>query len=157
MGGDDEPCPGSPLSRPEDAPHHAPALVAEKRLVAATSVVAAVFLTVFKVVVGVITGSLGILAEAAHSLLDLVAAVMTLWAVRASAQPADGRHTYGHGKFENFSALVETPLLARHLRVDPLRGGGTALLQARRGAGQRLGLRGHGRLDRGGHSRDRER
>lgn len=105
------PVPGSPLSRPENAPHQAPALVAEKRFVAVTSVVAAVFLTAFKLVVGVITGSLGILAEAAHSLLDLVAAVMTLWAVRASAQPADGRHPYGHGKFENFSALMETALL----------------------------------------------
>jgi cation diffusion facilitator family transporter len=105
------PAPGSPLSRPEDGPHQAPALVAEKRSVAATSVVAAVFLTAFKLVVGLITGSLGVLAEAAHSLLDLVAAVMTLWAVRASAQPADGRHPYGHGKFENFSALVETALL----------------------------------------------
>lgn len=105
------PAPGSPLSRPEDAGHQAPALVAEKQLVAVTSVVAAVFLTALKVVVGVITGSLGILAEAAHSLLDLVAAVMTLWAVRASAQPADGRHPYGHGKFENFSALMETALL----------------------------------------------
>lgn len=105
------PAPGSPRSRPDVSPHHAPALVAEKRLVALSSVVAAVFLTVFKLVVGVTTGSLGILAEAAHSLLDLVAAVMTLWAVRASAQPADGRHTYGHGKFENFSALMETALL----------------------------------------------
>lgn len=86
-------------------------LVREKRRVAATSVAAAVFLSGLKLVVGLWTGSLGILAEAAHSLLDLVAAGMTLWAVRASAQPADGRHTYGHGKFENLSALGQTLLL----------------------------------------------
>ena len=84
---------------------------AEKQRVALTSVVSAVFLTTMKLGVGLWTGSLGILAEAAHSLLDLVAAAMTVWAVRAAAQPADGRHTYGHGKFENLSALGETVLL----------------------------------------------
>jgi len=83
----------------------------EKRLVAASSVAAAVLLTGMKVVVGVRTGSIGILSEAAHSLLDLVAAAVTLWAVRASARPADHDHPYGHGKIENFSALFETGLL----------------------------------------------
>jgi cation diffusion facilitator family transporter len=57
------------------------------------------------------TGSLGILAEAAHSGLDLAAAVMTLVAVRVAAKPADGDHLYGHGKVENLSALFETLLL----------------------------------------------
>jgi len=61
-----------------------------------------------KIVVGVTTGSLGILSEAAHSTLDLVAAVVTLWAVRVSGKPADPVHTYGHAKFENISALFET-------------------------------------------------
>lgn len=60
---------------------------------------------------GLLTGSLGILAEAAHSALDLVAAVMTLLAVRISARPADHTHLYGHGKVENLSALFETLLL----------------------------------------------
>jgi len=83
----------------------------EKKAAAANSVVAAVFLTAFKLVVGLITGSLGILAEAAHSLLDLVAAVITFFAVRVSGKPADRDHPYGHGKVENFSALVETVLL----------------------------------------------
>jgi len=83
----------------------------EKRLVAASSVAAAVLLTGMKVVVGLQTGSIGILSEAAHSLLDLVAAAVTLWAVRASARPADRDHPYGHGKIENFSALFETGLL----------------------------------------------
>ena len=83
----------------------------EKRGVALSSLLAAVALTGTKLVVGLLTNSLGILAEAAHSALDLVAAAMTLWAVRVSAQPADRQHTYGHGKFENLSALVETLLL----------------------------------------------
>jgi cation diffusion facilitator family transporter len=72
---------------------------------------AAVGLTAFKVVVGVATGSLGILAEAAHSGLDLVAAGLTFVAVRLSGRPADREHLYGHGKIENVSALGETLLL----------------------------------------------
>jgi cation diffusion facilitator family transporter len=83
----------------------------EKRRVALSSLLAAVALTLTKLVVGLWTNSLGILAEAAHSGLDLLAAAMTLWAVRVSAQPADRQHTYGHGKFENLSALGETLLL----------------------------------------------
>jgi cation diffusion facilitator family transporter len=83
----------------------------EKRIVAASSVAAAVLLTSMKVGVGLSTGSIGILSEAAHSGLDLVAAAVTLWAVRASAKPADRDHPYGHGKIENFSALFETGLL----------------------------------------------
>ena len=83
----------------------------EKLSAALSSVVAAVLLTVLKVGVGVLTGSLGILAEAAHSGLDLVAAVVTYSAVHFSSKPADRDHTYGHGKVENLSALVETLLL----------------------------------------------
>jgi len=83
----------------------------EKRWAAGSSVIAAVFLTVFKLVIGIITGSLGILAEAAHSGLDLAAAAVTLFAVRVSGRPADREHTYGHGKVENLSALFETLLL----------------------------------------------
>jgi cation diffusion facilitator family transporter len=73
--------------------------------------VAAVALTTLKIVVGLATSSLGILAEAAHSALDLVAAFMTLLAVRFSARPPDRTHLYGHGKIENLSALFETLLL----------------------------------------------
>jgi cation diffusion facilitator family transporter len=73
--------------------------------------VAAVALTTLKIVAGLLTGSLGILAEAAHSSLDLVAALMTLLAVRFSARPPDRTHLYGHGKIENLSALFETLLL----------------------------------------------
>ena len=83
----------------------------EKRWAALSSVIAAVGLTGFKIVVGFTTGSLGILAEAAHSGLDLVAAIMTLLAVQISGKPADRSHLYGHGKAENLSALFETLLL----------------------------------------------
>jgi cation diffusion facilitator family transporter len=87
------------------------AMRAEKRSVAANSVFAALAITALKLVVGVSTGSLGILSEAAHSALDLVAAVITLFSVRVSDRPADADHQYGHGKFENFSAFIETGLL----------------------------------------------
>lgn len=83
----------------------------EKQSAAGSSVVAAIFLTAMKLIVGLLTGSLGILAEAAHSGLDLVAAIVTFLAVHVSDRPADEDHTYGHGKIENFSALVETLLL----------------------------------------------
>jgi cation diffusion facilitator family transporter len=83
----------------------------EKSWAALTSLLAAVGLTAFKIIVGVATGSLGILAEAAHSGLDLIAALMTFLAVRISGRPADHTHLYGHGKIENLSALSETLLL----------------------------------------------
>lgn len=83
----------------------------EKRSVAMSSLAAAILLTGMKLGVGLWTNSLGILSEAAHSGLDLVAAGITLWAVRVSGRPADPEHPYGHGKFENLSALLETLLL----------------------------------------------
>lgn len=85
--------------------------VHEKRSAALSSVAAAVVLTGLKIIVGVLTNSLGILAEAAHSALDLVAALVTYFSVRKSDQPPDANHLYGHGKIENLSALVETGLL----------------------------------------------
>lgn len=83
----------------------------EKKSVALNSVMAAALLTGLKIVVGFWSGSIGILAEAAHSGLDLMAAVVTYIAVRTAGRPADAEHHYGHGKIENFSALVETLLL----------------------------------------------
>ncbi len=87
------------------------AMRAEKRAVAQNSVFAAIGITVLKLFVGITTGSLGILSEAAHSGLDLIAAVITLFSVRVSDKPADADHQYGHGKVENFSAFIETGLL----------------------------------------------
>ncbi len=84
---------------------------AEKRSVARNSVLAAIIITILKIVVGVMTGSLGLLSEAAHSGLDLIAAVITFFSIRVSDKPADADHQYGHGKVENFSAFIETGLL----------------------------------------------
>jgi len=83
----------------------------EKRSAALSSVLFAIGLTTFKIIVGVLTNSLGILAEAAHSALDLAAALMTLFAVRMADKPADKEHNFGHGKIENLSALFEAILL----------------------------------------------
>ena len=83
----------------------------EKRAVAGNSVLAALVITGLKIVVGIATGSLGILSEAAHSGLDLIAALVTFFSVRVSDKPADADHQYGHGKVENFSAFIETGLL----------------------------------------------
>jgi cation diffusion facilitator family transporter len=96
---------GSPAISPSEL------MRAEKRSAAGSSVLAAVVITGLKVVVGFTTGSLGILSEAAHSALDLIAALLTYFSVGLSDKPADADHQYGHGKVENFSAFVETGLL----------------------------------------------
>lgn len=82
-----------------------------KALAALSSVVWSALLTLMKFTVGLMTGSLGILSEALHSGLDLLAAAGTLFAVRVSALPADDDHPYGHGKVESLMALAETLLL----------------------------------------------
>ncbi len=83
----------------------------EKEQVALTSIAASAGLTIAKGIVGFLTGSLAILSEAGHSLIDLGATGMTYAAVRISGKPADAEHQYGHGKFEAVSALAETALL----------------------------------------------
>lgn len=83
----------------------------EKQRVAWVSVLAAVALTALKLAAGLVTGSIAVLAEAAHSGLDLVATLMTLFAVRVADKPPDSDHQYGHGKVEHLSALFEIGLL----------------------------------------------
>ena len=83
----------------------------EKIYAAFSSVIAAIILTVTKLIVGIWSGSLGILSEALHSALDFAAAGVTLMAVRSASRPADQDHQYGHGKIESLSALFETILL----------------------------------------------
>lgn len=83
----------------------------QKHIAALSSVLWSAVLTLLKLVVGIMTGSLGILSEALHSALDLLAALGTLFAVRFAAKPADDDHPYGHGKVENLMALAETLLL----------------------------------------------
>lgn len=82
-----------------------------KSVAAWSSVIWSGFLAATKLVVGIFTGSLGILSEALHSALDLVAAGGTVFAVKVAARPADDEHPYGHGKVENLMALAETLLL----------------------------------------------
>jgi len=85
--------------------------VMEKKRAALLSVGSALVLVSLKTFLVLRTGSLGVLSEALHSGLDLIAAIITFLSVRVSDEPADERHPYGHGKFENFSAFVETGLL----------------------------------------------
>ena len=82
----------------------------EKKRAAISSVLAAVLLVSLKIIVGVMTGSLGVLADASHSCLDLVASLVTFIAVRISGEPADEEHPYGHGKVK-ILGLFETFLL----------------------------------------------
>jgi len=120
---------GTPALSPSDL------MRSEKRTAAGNSVLAAIVITGLKIAVGVTTGSLGILSEAAHSALDLIASLLTFFSVGVSDKPADADHQYGHGKIENFSAFVETGLLLltcawiiyeavlrlffRHIEIEP--------------------------------------
>src|SRR6202034_53688 len=83
----------------------------EKEKVALGSIAASAGLAAAKAIVGLLTGSLALLSEDAHSLLDLTATVLTYFAVRLSGKPADAEHQYGHGKVESVTALVETAFL----------------------------------------------
>jgi cation diffusion facilitator family transporter len=83
----------------------------EKEKAALGSIAASAALTAAKAVVGLLSGSLAILSEAAHSLLDLAATLLTYFAVRISGKPADAEHQYGHGKVESVTALAETAFL----------------------------------------------
>ena len=83
----------------------------EKEKAALGSIAASAGLTAAKAIVGLLTGSLAILSEAGHSLLDLAATILTYIAVRISGKPADAEHQYGHGKVESVAALAETALL----------------------------------------------
>lgn len=86
-------------------------MTGKKQAVALASVFASAAMTAMKLAVGLMTGSLGILSEAAHSLLDMGAATLTWFAVRIGDRPADAEHPWGHAKVENVSALIETGLL----------------------------------------------
>jgi cation diffusion facilitator family transporter len=85
--------------------------IRKKSNVAALSVLSNSVLVVFKLTVGLYTGAVSILSEAIHSGVDLIAALIAFFAVRASGKPADDIHTFGHGKFENLSAAIEGLLI----------------------------------------------
>ncbi len=85
---------------------------AEKQRVARHSMAAAAAMTLLKIAAGILSGSLGVLSDAAHSGLDLIGAALTYFSVHVSDKPADEDHTYGHGKIENLSAFSEAGLMA---------------------------------------------
>jgi cation diffusion facilitator family transporter len=85
---------------------------AEKQRVALHSMLAAAVMTLLKLAAGLVSGSLGVLSDAAHSGLDMVGSMLTFFSVKVSDRPADEDHTYGHGKFENFSSFAEVLLMA---------------------------------------------
>lgn len=99
------------LTTAKPAPDHRRRSAA-KSSAALSSVLAAFGITLLKLITGVLTGSLGMLSEAAHSGIDLLAAAITLFTVRVSDLPADAEHTYGHGKLENISAGLEILLMS---------------------------------------------
>ncbi|HZB88236.1 MAG TPA: cation diffusion facilitator family transporter [Terracidiphilus sp.] len=100
----------SPTLHAPPAPDAAP-LSAAKRRVALQSMIAAAAMTLLKLAAGLLSGSLGVLSDAAHSALDLAGAGLTYFSVRVSDKPADEGHTYGHGKFENLSSFCEAGLM----------------------------------------------
>jgi cation diffusion facilitator family transporter len=94
-----------PTATPEAITHNA------KRSAALFSVLAALGVTLLKLLTGLLTGSLGMLSEAAHSGIDLIAAAITFFSVQVSDRPADASHAYGHGKIESLSAGIESVLM----------------------------------------------
>src|SRR5580698_341675 len=92
--------------------HNPQETTSAKRRVALHSMLAAFAMTLLKLAAGLLSGSLGVLSDAAHSGLDLVGAMLTFFSVKVSDKPADDTHTYGHAKFENLSAFVEAGLMA---------------------------------------------
>src|SRR3954453_1828831 len=100
--------PGTEVSLKSRSVHEA---AQAKERVALGSIAASTLITLAKGAAGLATGSLALISDAAHSLLDVAATTMTWFAVRAANQPADEKHHYGHGKFESLAALVETAFL----------------------------------------------
>ncbi len=108
--------PELPQSRPASLPVLRPGVPAApsrdiiqiKREIALRSVLAASAITLLKIITGIATGSLGMLSEAAHSAIDLIASTMTLLSLRVADMPPDEDHSYGHGRVESLSAFAET-------------------------------------------------
>lgn len=82
-----------------------------KRRTAWLSILSNTFLVILKLIIGFCTGAVSLISEAAHSGVDLVAAVIAFYAVKKAVEPPDQEHAYGHGKFENLSSAVESLLI----------------------------------------------
>jgi cation diffusion facilitator family transporter len=101
----------SPTATPAKTEHLTAEQHQSKRSAALFSVLAALVVTLFKLITGILTGSLGLLSDAAHSGIDLIAAAITLFSIHAADRPADDLHAYGHGKIESLSAALEILLM----------------------------------------------
>src|SRR3954466_4765411 len=101
----------SSTTTPEQRSTHSHAPQHAKRSAASLSVAGAGVVTLLKLLTGLLTGSLGMLSESAHSGIDLIAAGVTLFSVQAADRPADEDHNYGHGKIESLSAFLETLIM----------------------------------------------
>jgi len=101
----------STTSPPQNPAQNLQEMTAAKRRVALQSMLAALVMTALKLAAGLMSGSLGVLSDAAHSGLDLAGSALTFFSVRVSDKPADETHSYGHAKFENLSAFVEAGLM----------------------------------------------
>src|ERR1051326_240320 len=97
-------------SRVSGCPLGHPSRVLPQRRTALVSIAAAALLVVVKLVAGLATGRLGLISEAVHSGTDLVAALLTFFAIGVAARPADEGHEYGHGKAEHLAALAEASI-----------------------------------------------
>jgi cation diffusion facilitator family transporter len=87
-------------------------LTGDKRVgTAFLSVLSNTVLILLKVTVGLLIGSVAVISEAIHSAVDLIAALIALFAVRVSRQEADDSHPFGHGKYENLSGTIEAVLI----------------------------------------------
>jgi cation diffusion facilitator family transporter len=106
-------CVGKKASKPGDRPSKADDVQNHslKSRAAAVSIASNATLIVFKLTVGIMSGSIAIISEALHSGSDLVAALIAFWSVRSAAQPPDERHHYGHEKVENLSGVIEALLI----------------------------------------------
>ncbi len=82
-----------------------------KRRTAWISIVSNTTLVILKLIVGMYAGAVSLISEAAHSAIDLVAAIIAFYAVKKAVEPPDKEHAYGHGKFENLSSAVEAILI----------------------------------------------
>src|SRR5574344_863933 len=83
----------------------------EKKIAAGLSITSNAFIILFKLIAGIISGSISIISEAIHSMSDFLASVLTFFAVSRSAEPADKDHPFGHGKYEDMSGFIEGGLI----------------------------------------------
>lgn len=86
-------------------------IMTSKKSAATLSIISNSFIIILKLIVGVMTGSISIISEAIHSLSDFLASVITFFSVIKSAEPADSKHPFGHGKYEDMSGFIEGGLI----------------------------------------------